>query len=93
MVKGVNKTVIEVNQTGNKYFEKIVFYITPEYGNLTAKQLSMAAEKFCFNFADELKTKPTVSLRKRVMKKRKMKLVFLLCGFAAVLGVVLAVIF
>ena len=27
MVKGVNKRVIEVNNTGNKFFEKIVFYV------------------------------------------------------------------
>ena len=27
MVKGVNKTIIEVNNTGSRYFEKIVFYL------------------------------------------------------------------
>ena len=26
MVKGVNKTVIEVNNTGSKVFDRIVFY-------------------------------------------------------------------
>ena len=36
MVKGVNKTVIEVNNTGSKIFEKIVFYVSPQYGNLNA---------------------------------------------------------
>ena len=35
MVKGVNKTIIEVNNTGSKFFEKIVFYVTPQYGNLS----------------------------------------------------------
>jgi large subunit ribosomal protein L7A len=42
MVKGVSKTIIEVNNTGSKYFEKIVFYVTPQYGNLSAKQLKKA---------------------------------------------------
>ena len=37
MVKGVSKTVIVVNNTGSKLFEKIVFYVTPEYGTLSAK--------------------------------------------------------
>ena len=39
MVKGVSKTVIVVNNTGSKLFEKIVFYVTPEYGTLSALQL------------------------------------------------------
>jgi len=86
MVKGVNKTVIEVNNTGSKMFEKIVLYVTPEYGNLSAKQLRKAAGSLVLGFEDR---KPSPSLRKRMAKKRKL-LVFGLCGFAAlVLGVVL----
>lgn len=50
MVKGVSKTIIEVNNTGSKLFEKIVFYVTPEYGNLSAKQLKKAASTFSFNY-------------------------------------------
>ena len=46
MVKGVSKTVIVVNNTGSKLFEKIVFYVTPEYGTLSAKQLKKAASSF-----------------------------------------------
>ena len=50
MVKGVSKTVIVVNNTGSKLFEKIVFYVTPEYGTLSAKQLKKAASSFSFNY-------------------------------------------
>ena len=67
MVKGVNKTVIEVNNTGSKYFEKIVFYVTPQYGNLSAKQLKKAASTFSFNFDNTVSQKP---LRK-VINRRK----------------------
>lgn len=66
MVKGVNKTVIEVNNTGSKYFEKIVFYVTPQYGNLSAKQLKRAASNFSFNFEDRKMRKP---LRKTIRRK------------------------
>ena len=93
MVKGVNKTVIEVNNTDNKYFEKIVFYVTPEYGNLSAKQLRSAAEKFCYNFESEIKCKAPVTLRKRVQKKKRIRLGLLLVAFAVVMGVVSAVVF
>lgn len=67
MVKGVNKTVIEVNNTGNKYFEKIVFYVTPQYGNLNAKQLKKAASNFSFNYEEHRARK---SLRKAHKRKR-----------------------
>ncbi len=67
MVKGVSKTIIEVNNTGSKLFEKIVFYVTPEYGSLNAKQLKRAAANFSFNYNDAFVEK---SLRKRIKKKR-----------------------
>ena len=63
MVKGVSKTIIEVNNTGSKLFEKIVFYVTPEYGNLSAKQLKRAAAEFSFNYDSTLAKNP--ALRKR----------------------------
>jgi hypothetical protein len=67
MVKGVSKTIIEVNNTGSKYFEKIVFYVTPQYGNLSTKQLKKAASTFSFNFDNTVSQKP---LRK-VINRRK----------------------
>ena len=70
MVKGVSKTIIEVNNTGSKLFEKIVFYVTPEYGNLNAKQLKRAAANFSFNF-DSGFQKGT--LRKRVKRQKLIK--------------------
>ncbi len=70
MVKGVSKTVIVVNNTGSKLFEKIVFYVTPEYGNLSAKQLKRAASSFSFNYDTSLSGTP---LRKRVKQKRKVR--------------------
>lgn len=68
MVKGVSKTVIVVNNTGSKLFEKIVFYVTPEYGNLSAKQLKKAASSFSFNYEGFAPSKKTI--RKRYKRKR-----------------------
>ena len=89
MVKGVSKTVIEVNQTGSKLFEKIVFYVTPEYGNLSAKQLKRAASNFCFNF-DNISQKS--SLRKYYKRRRNL---FLICGgtaLSSILTIILLII-
>ncbi len=92
MVKGVNKTVIEVNDTGSKMFDKIVFYVNPKYGTLTARQLSRAAKEFSFSF-NEGSCNHSPSLRSIVKKKRYTKWVLAgLCGLSAV-TVVLCLIF
>ncbi len=84
MVKGVSKTIIEVNNTGSKLFEKIVFYVTPEYGNLNAKQLKRAAANFSFNYDSSFSKLP---LRQRVKRKKIIKAVVISgCCLLFVLG-------
>lgn len=73
MVKGVNKTVIVVNDTGNKLFEKIVFYVSDEYGNLNPKHLRRAATSYKYEF---LSNTSRISLRKRE-KNKKLKILIL----------------
>lgn len=81
MVKGVSKTIIEVNNTGSKLFEKIVFYVTPEYGTLNAKQLKRAAADFSFNFNQSFADN---SLRRRVKRKRIISAVIISTAILAV---------
>ncbi len=88
MVKGVSKTIIEVNNTGSKLFEKIVFYVTPEYGNLSAKQLKRAASEFSFNFDTNT---PKNTLRKRYKRKRIIRFVCALGAVFLVIGVLLLI--
>ena len=90
MVKGVSKTIIEVNNTGSKLFEKIVFYVTPEYGNLSAKQLKRAATEFSFNYDSAAPKNNT--LRKRCKKKRNIKLLAICAAILALTVTVLLLI-
>ena len=69
LVKGVNKTVIEVNNTGSKIFDRIVFYVTAQYGNLSAKELMKATENFTFQF-DKRSGRGYRRLRRRMLRKR-----------------------
>ena len=69
MVKGVNKTVIEVNDTGSKVFEKIVLYISPEFSNLGTKQLSKAVSSLNINYDSTFKRVP---IRRKWHRKRLM---------------------
>lgn len=35
MIKGINRQVVEVNDTGCDYFEKIMFFVKPEYASIS----------------------------------------------------------
>lgn len=39
MLKGVNRQVIEINETDNKYIEKAIVFVKPEYSNLGESEL------------------------------------------------------
>lgn len=69
MVKGVNKTIIEVNNTGSKVFDRIVFYVSPACSNLSSKNLNRAIKNFTFAL-DENAGRGYLSLRKRHITKR-----------------------
>ena len=49
MVRGVNKTVIEINETGNKYFSRVQFFINPEYSSLPQEKLYKKAHEYIEN--------------------------------------------
>lgn len=35
MIKGVNHRVVEVSDTGSKYFDKIMFFVSPDYAGIS----------------------------------------------------------
>ena len=35
MIKGINRQVVEVKETGNDCFEKILFFVKPEYAGMS----------------------------------------------------------
>lgn len=88
MVKGVNKTVIEVNNTGSKVFERIVFYVSPTCGKLGTKNLNRAIKNFTFEF-DERAAKGYKTLRKRMLLRRRLIIGAISATVVSVLGIVL----
>ncbi|MCD7723784.1 MAG: hypothetical protein LUH82_07590 [Clostridiales bacterium] len=44
MIKGVNRQVLEVTNTENPYFEKIIFFVKPEYAGEDRAKLKKEAE-------------------------------------------------
>ncbi len=39
MIKGVNRQVVEVTETGCEYFERILFFVKPEHANVSEGKL------------------------------------------------------
>lgn len=46
MLKGVNRSIIEVRDTGNPLFEKVIFFVRPEFCSNGYTDLQTSAEKF-----------------------------------------------
>ncbi len=49
MIKGINKHVIEILETGNMYYEKALFFVKPEYANVEREILIKEAKKVLKN--------------------------------------------
>ena len=45
MIKGVNKQVLEINETQNSFFEKAIFFVKPEYSGMAEGRLQESAKK------------------------------------------------
>ena len=39
MIKGVNKQVLEINETESGFFEKAIFFVKPEYSGMSEGKL------------------------------------------------------
>ena len=64
MVKGVNRQVLEIHETGCEYFEKALFFVRPEYSRENEGKLKTEAMSSVLNFTSVPKT------RKQKLKSR-----------------------
>ena len=65
MIKGVSKQILEVTNTDNPYFDKIIFFVKPEHQSTDRKKLQKEAEAVA-----PLKQKPT---KLKLTKHKKIK--------------------
>ena len=90
MVRGVNKTVIEVNNTGSKIFDRVVFYVSPTYSNLSQKNLNKAIKSFTLGL-DERVPRSRMTLRQRHILRRRV-IIAAIVGGLSLIGIALAII-
>lgn len=46
MLRGVNKQIIEVRDTGSRYFERALLFVRPEFSEMRPGQLELEANKY-----------------------------------------------
>ncbi len=94
MLRGINRSIIEINDTGNRYFERVLIFVKPEFGNFPEGYLQKEAAKMVGAFGTKpvgLKNKKYVSMRRKAKLKRNAFLM-LSIGALAVVGIILALI-
>ena len=89
MIKGVNKAIIEINETGNKYFEKAILFVRSESANENEKKLESGAKEYLSNI-DRLPFYDYFDLAKD--RKRKRRLFLILGGYLLLLCAIVMVI-
>ncbi len=65
MLRGVNRQVIEINETGNKYFEKAVLYVNSEFPETNDNELYQLAENYLKTLTLETKIKSAKKSKNR----------------------------
>ena len=89
MVKGVNKTIIEITNTGNKLFNRAILFVSPEYVDKSDKKLTDEAQALI----KRLESMGNESLREAVKRERKRKRKIILFSLTGALVVSAAVLF
>ena len=81
MVKGVNKSVIEISETGSKYFSRVILFVAPEYVEKKSKKLTAEAA----SVIRKIQMSSSASLRDIISaeRKRKKRLLIGICGYCS----------
>ena len=89
MVKGVNRQRIEINDTGNRHFERVLLFVSAGSSDLTDSQLQAKAEEYLRKISPEFKNTPT--LREHCKRKNGRKRLLIALG-SVLLAVAAAVV-
>ncbi len=87
MIKGINRQVVEVKDTGSECFERILFFVKPEYVGMSDGKIRERADMV----TKTATLPPPTKIKKRKLNEILKLSLSLLAGFA--LGLALSLIF
>ena len=91
MIKGVNKSVIEVADTGNKYFERAILFVNPQYSDKSTELLQSQARLYVSGVDVPrlpLKTAGSAKKKRRYTRQKQLRRLLFAAG---VVGLVLLI--
>ena len=78
MIKGINRQVVEVRETGSDYFERILFFVKPEYASVSDGKIRERASLIAGNGVNTPATRVKKDKKKEILKTAA----FIVLGFA-----------
>lgn len=72
LIKGVNKSIIEINNTENDYIQKAILFVNPKFNNINETQIILKAKEYINTVnrpKNTIKNKPTKSSAKAKILK------------------------
>lgn len=80
MLKGVNRRIIEISNTENKYFERAIVFVKPQYNNSDEAVLKREANGYISSVCKN----GDGFLRNEAAAKKRKKLLYFLLGVAII---------
>jgi len=78
MLRGTNRSIIEISETENKYFERALLFVKPEFGNMPPERLNKEAKRMIGMLTfSPVGLGRQVSARKRAAQRRRKKLLII----------------
>lgn len=89
MLKGVNKRIIEVCETGNVYFERVLLFVRPEYSGTSESRLEKQANKYVELIKNSDFPSQPCDKAARLTKRQQKIIAAAVCGVALLVGLLL----
>lgn len=90
MLKGVNHRVVEIPQPESMYFEKVLFFVKPEFSDINEKRLRAKADGLIKDAAVPSQKKSHSDKKKKILLYVKLMGAALAGALAASLGLISA---
>ena len=86
MLRGTNRSIIEINETENKYFEKVLLFVKPEFGTLPVERLKREANRMVGGISfSPMGLNRHISARKLAMRKKRKRIALVALGVLAII--------
>lgn len=78
MIKGVNKRIVEISDTNNRYFYKALLFVNAEMRDISNRKIEEEANKYLNSIIYKEKFRPGYLRKRKKLKKKVLFMLFIL---------------